>query len=54
MGDQSNEQVRELTAEEADLVTGGALGRFIKRAAPVIGRVAGLATGVPDETPGNG
>jgi hypothetical protein len=28
MGDQSNEQLRELTAEEADLVTGGALGRL--------------------------
>jgi hypothetical protein len=54
MADQSNEQPRELTAEEADLVTGGALGRFIKRAAPVIGSVAGLSAGVQDDTSANG
>jgi hypothetical protein len=51
MADQSNEQTRELTADEMDLVNGAALRHFIRRVAPVIGKIAQVSTEVPQDAP---
>jgi hypothetical protein len=51
MADQSNEQTRELTVDEVEFVTGAALRRFIRRAAPVLGKIAQVLAEVPQEVP---
>jgi hypothetical protein len=51
MADPSNEQTRELTADEMHLVNGAALRNFIRRVAPVIGKIAQVSTEVPQDAP---
>jgi hypothetical protein len=51
MADQSNEQTRELTADEMDVVAGAALTRIIRRAAPVIGKIAQASADAPQGAP---
>ena len=51
MADQSNEQTRELTTDEVNVVAGAALTRFIRRVAPVIGKIAQVSAEVPQDAP---
>ena len=51
MADQSNEQTRDLTADEVDVVTGAALRSYIRRVAPVIGRSARASADAPQDAP---
>ena len=51
MADQSNEQTRDLTADEMDVVAGAALTRIIRRVAPVIGKIARASAEAPQDAP---
>ena len=51
MADQSNEQTRELTADEVGVVTGAALRQYIRRVAPIIGKIAQVSADAPQDAP---